>query len=61
MFLKDIANPSFKFGEGACPLNPNWDLIPQDRSLIAEGFDFHSAFGDSISNPAFWECSILVG
>ncbi len=47
-FIKEESfKPTLKCKEGVCPPNQNWDLIPQDKSLIAEGSGSHTTFGDS--------------
>ena len=46
-----IEEDSFKFtlknGDGVCLPNPDWELVPQERSLVAEGSGSHSTFRDS--------------
>uniref|UniRef100_A0A8D0DCB8 Arrestin beta 2 n=1 Tax=Sander lucioperca TaxID=283035 RepID=A0A8D0DCB8_SANLU len=47
-FIKD---DGFQFilkcGDGVSPPNPSWELVPQERSLVAEGSGSDSTFRDS--------------
>lgn len=44
----------------SAPLHLEWKMVPQERNLIADDSDCHSAFGD-FRRHTFWECSALVG
>jgi len=50
-FIKeDSLKPDLKAREGVCLPNPNWGLVPQERSLIAEGSAPHSALRNSTNH-----------
>ena len=54
-FIKEEGfKPTFKRRDGVCLLNWNWEMIPQERSLTAEGSGSYSAIGTT-SKPEFWE------
>ena len=50
--------PNLKCREGVCLPSPEWELLPQQRSLVAEVSTSHSTLTDSIgitSESVFWE------
>ena len=55
--------PTLKHGEGVCLPDPNWNMVPQQRSLITESSApilLVETLGPT-SRPAFWEQSFLLG
>jgi len=44
---QDSFKPDLKGREGVCLPNPHWELVPQERSLIAEGSAPHSTLTNS--------------